>query len=442
MISAVLFVDLKGDIVISRYYRDDVTRQTTDAFRLQVIAAKKTDVPVVNIASASFLYLRHNDMYLVAVTRRNSNPTLIFAFLYRLIDIFKAYFGGEFDEKSVRNNFVLIYELLDEVADFGYPQITSTDMLSSFIKMASAPIEKGIDAPDDTQITSQITGAVDWRQAGKFLYRKNEVYIDVLEAVNVMVSATGDLLKADVSGRVMMKTFLSGMPDCRFGMNDKVLMDRRKGGGGGKQMSIPGNKNAAKSDGGIAIDDLSFHRCVRLGQFEADRTINFTPPDGEFELMSYRITRNINLPFRVVPVVTEMGRGRVEYNINVKGVFGSKLNATNVVLSIPTPHNAAKCNLKCSNGRAKYNPISHCIEWKMSKFGGAQSHTLTGECRLMMSVEEKVWSRPPITMSFVVPSFTASGLHVRYLKVIERSGYPVVKWVRYITRAGHYSIRI
>lgn len=33
------------------------------------------------------------------------------------------------------------------------------------------------------------------------------------------------------------------------------------------------------------IDDITFHRCVRLKKFGADRTISFTPPDGEFELM-------------------------------------------------------------------------------------------------------------------------------------------------------------
>ena len=41
------------------------------------------------------------------------------------------------------------------------------------------------------------------------------------------------------------------------------------------------------SGSGIAIDDIVFHRCVRLGKFEADRTISFVPCDGEFELMKY-----------------------------------------------------------------------------------------------------------------------------------------------------------
>ena len=38
--------------------------------------------------------------------------------------------------------------------------------------------------------------------------------------------------------------------------------------------------------------------------------------------------------------------------------------------------------------------------------------------------------------------FTGSGLVVRYLKIVEKSGYETVKWVRYMTRAGSYQIRI
>lgn len=37
--------------------------------------------------------------------------------------LFKSYFGGEFSEQSIKNNFVLIYELLDETLDYGFPQV-------------------------------------------------------------------------------------------------------------------------------------------------------------------------------------------------------------------------------------------------------------------------------------------------------------------------------
>jgi hypothetical protein len=38
---------------------------------------------------------------------------------------------------------------------------------------------------------------------------------------------------------------------------------------------------------------VKFHQCVRLSRFENDRTISFVPPDGEFELMSYRLNTQV-----------------------------------------------------------------------------------------------------------------------------------------------------
>jgi len=36
--------------------------------------------------------------------------------------------------------------------------------------------------------------------------------------------------------------------------------------------------------------------------------------------------------------------------------------------------------------------------------------------------------------------FAASGFQVRFLKVTEKTGYNSVKWVRYLTKAGNYTI--
>lgn len=41
----------------------------------------------------------------------------MFEFLYRFITISRSYFG-KLDEESVKNNFVLIYELLDGVCSW------------------------------------------------------------------------------------------------------------------------------------------------------------------------------------------------------------------------------------------------------------------------------------------------------------------------------------
>jgi AP-2 complex subunit mu-1 len=49
------------------------------------------------------------------------------------------------------------------------------------------------------------TGAVSWRAEG-LLYRKNEIYIDIIESVNVLLSNRGTVLKADVVGKIVVKT--------------------------------------------------------------------------------------------------------------------------------------------------------------------------------------------------------------------------------------------
>jgi AP-2 complex subunit mu-1 len=227
MISAILFINLKGEIVISRYYRDNVSRSAVDAFRTQVISAKKTGVPIVYIDKCSWLYTRQGDVWIVAVTKHNANPALCFQYIYKMVDVFRAYFGGAFDEENCRQNFVLIYELLDECCDHGYPQITAINILTSYIQVANVKAAEGVPegAPtNDAGITSEITGNVDWRQSGKFKYRKNEVFIDVLEAVNLLMSNKGVVLRADVSGKIMMKTYLSGMPVSRRHRSAKFEM--------------------------------------------------------------------------------------------------------------------------------------------------------------------------------------------------------------------------
>ena len=111
-------------------------------------------------------------MYAVAVSHGNAQVALAFQFLHEFVRVLKNYFG-DFTEESIRNNFVLIYELLDEVIpyaccscstqtpgdghakgvpvlhvpslhldliygmlqvlDYGYPQNCSTDVLKLYI---------------------------------------------------------------------------------------------------------------------------------------------------------------------------------------------------------------------------------------------------------------------------------------------------------------------
>ena len=77
---------------------------------------------------------------------------------------------------------------------------------------------------DSSRITMQATGALSWRRSD-IKYRKNEAFVDVIEDVNLLMSATGTVLRADVNGQIVMRAYLTGTPECKFGLNDRLLLD-------------------------------------------------------------------------------------------------------------------------------------------------------------------------------------------------------------------------
>lgn len=323
-----------------------------------------------------------------------------------------------------------------EILDFGYPQNTETDTLKMYITTEGVKSERTME--DSSRITMQATGALSWRRSD-IRYRKNEAFVDVIEDVNLLMSATGTVLRADVNGQIVMRAYLSGTPECKFGLNDRLLLD-------GDSLSAPsgntaGTKATKAAAGSVTLEDCQFHQCVKLGKFDADRIISFVPPDGEFELMRYRATENVNLPFKVHAIVNEVGKSKVEYSIAIKANYGSKLFATNVIVRVPTPLNAARITERVSQGKAKYEPEQNNIVWKIPRFSGQSEYVLSAEASLTSMTNQKTWSRPPLSLSFSLLMFTSSGLLVRYLKVFEKSNYGSVKWVRYMTRAGSYEIR-
>ncbi|XP_009397662.2 AP-2 complex subunit mu-like isoform X2 [Musa acuminata AAA Group] len=278
--SAIYFLNLRGDVLINRLYRDDVGGNMVDAFRTHIMQTKELGTcPVRQIGGCSFLYMRISNVYIVIVVSKNANVACAFKFVVEAVALFKSYFGGAFDEDAIRNNFVLIYELLDEIMDFGYPQNLAPEILKLYITQegvrspfSSKPSDKPV-----PNATLQVTGAVGWRREG-LLYKKNEVFLDIVESVNLLMSSKGSVLRCDVTGKILMKCFLSGMPDLKLGLNDKIGLENES-----QLKSRP-----IKSGKTIELDDVTFHQCVNLTRFNSEKTVSFVPPDGEFELMKIR----------------------------------------------------------------------------------------------------------------------------------------------------------
>lgn len=153
MIGGLFVYNHKGEVLISRVYRDDIGRNAVDAFRVNVIHARQqVRSPVTNIARTSFFHIKRANIWIAAATKQNVNAAMVFEFLTKIIEVMQSYFG-KVSEENIKNNFVLIYELLDEVLDFGYPQNTDTGVLKTFITQQGI---KTATKEEQAQITSQV----------------------------------------------------------------------------------------------------------------------------------------------------------------------------------------------------------------------------------------------------------------------------------------------
>lgn len=426
-ISSIYILDNKGRVIITRAFRDDVSHAVLDVFNSKLIEFNDETCyrPFFVDNNIGYFHIQVNNLIFLLVTQSNVNVTMIFAFMYKMIEVFKEYFN-ELEEESIRDNFVVIYELLDEMMDNGYPQTTEHKILKEFIKTESHELysEKKNDL---VNIPSALSNAISWRHEG-IKHKKNEIFLDVTEKVNMIVSKSGTVIKSEVIGILNAKSFLSGMPECKLGLNDKTLFE------------LEGKHNKSSID----LSDVKFHQCVRLSRFENERTISFIPPDGEFELFSYRMDMSFKTLFMVDVVTEAKSFTKITFHVKARTFFKEKCIAQDVVIYIPVPCDAHSPNYKANNGVMEYFPDRDCMVWKIKEFPGQSDISLNATFSLptVKSPERDNFVKLPIQIEFEIPYYTISGIQVRYLKITDKSGYEGSPWVRYVTKHGNYQIRM
>jgi AP-1 complex subunit mu len=424
--SAIHILDSRGKVLISRDYRGDVPMSAADEFASRLAELEECDeIPIYTDADGvTFAYSRHDSLLLLSTTRRDANMAMMLLFHVHVSRVLTSYFG-QLNEEAIRDNFVIIYELLDELMDFGLPQSTEDTILKEYITQEGYRSET-------EQAPGAVTNAVSWRSKG-IVHRKNEIFLDVVERLSLLVSSTGQVIRSEIHGTLFMKSYLSGMPDLRLGLNDKLMLGAA-------------GKSAGKGKF-VEMEDVKFHQCVRLSRFEADRTISFIPPDGAFELMSYRLNTTVKpLIWAEINFETQT-RSRLEFLVKVRSQFKSQSAANNVEIVIPVPEDVDTPSFTASVGSVTYVPDKDVIIWSIRSFYGGREHTLKahfGFPSTSKSGESFTWKSRNIECRFEMPYFTVSSLSIRYLRIVEKSGYQALPWVRYITMAqpGDYLLRM
>jgi AP-4 complex subunit mu-1 len=406
---------------------------------------------------SQYIYIKQHGMYFCLVTLNNVSPNAAVELLLRIAQITKDY-CGTLTEEAIRKNFVLIYELLDEMLEFGYPQNTSTEYLKSFVFDEPAPtapaqsatatvtnlVQRAVGRSNKTVASSAASKSV--LSDGKATTangQKNEIFVDLLERLTVLFSSNGSLLRADVEGVIKMKSFILGNPEIKLGLNEDLVVK-------------DAGSTLGPRFGSVRLDDILFHSSVRTDEWDLDRTLALTPPDGEFNLMSYRLDAtaggqgaDMPMPFRVFTFVDMPDPTLLDITIKVRAEFPSNVATSHLEVRCPIPASAvsgscvvedrqmpAKCELKVGERFAV---------WDLKRLPGGHEITLTAKLVLesnrdvsAASIKKEVG---PVSLRFDIPMFSTSNLQIRYLRLASGSGAMPFRWVRTITQSDSYVVR-
>jgi AP-1 complex subunit mu len=95
MASALFFLDLKGKTLLARNYRGDIPMSAVEKFPVLLSEAEDESSsvpPCFSSEGINYLYIRHNNLFLLALTKRNSNAAEILLFLHKIVEVFTEYF--------------------------------------------------------------------------------------------------------------------------------------------------------------------------------------------------------------------------------------------------------------------------------------------------------------------------------------------------------------
>lgn len=416
MIHSLFMINSHGDVFMEKHWKSVIPRSICDYFfDVQRKTLISDDIPPVITTPHHYLISIYRcQVFFVAVVMTEVSPLFVIEFLHRVVDTFVDYFS-ECTETILKENYVVVYELLEEMLDNGFPLATEANVLKELIKPPNilrqlANTVTGKSNMSETLPTGQLSN-IPWRRTG-VKYTNNEAYFDVIEEVDAIIDRNGSTVFAEIQGYIDCCVKLSGMPDLTLSfMNPRLL------------------------------DDVSFHPCVRFKRWESERLLSFVPPDGNFRVMSYHIGSQgiVAIPVYIKHNIQfrEGGSGRLELSVGPKQTMGKMVE--NVILQVMMPKTVLNVGLNPSQGKYSFDPHSKHLSWEVGKVEPGKIPSLKGSITVQSGTPLPD-GNPPITVQFTIPQLTVSGLKVNRLDMYGEK-YKPFKGVKYLTKAGRFQVR-
>lgn len=389
-------------------------------------------LPLYKKDGIHFISVHKNSLYFLITTRENVSFTLMTEILNRIIILIKDYIGI-LNEESVRKNQSLIYELLDEIFDYGLLQCLSTSELKFFMLNDPIEIERQIQTNFNIfQITGSnvVSPISSIRPIQTTKFKKNEIFVDIIEKLNVTIH-NNQVTQSEILGIITMKSYLQGRPKISLSLNEDLIIK---------------NLNSSNTKNGVFIDAMNFSSFVEKESFLHNRILKMNPPDGEFTILNYRVVNDFRVPFKFSPMF-EVQESRIQFIIKLIADFDKDFKATNVMIRIPIPtftHTVSVDFQEPKNNTYEFKTTEKVIYWGIKEIVGQSEETCKIKINLLTKFQGDIKRHlGPLTVKFEMPMFNVSGLKMRYLKVEERGeDYNPQKWIRYITQSSSYVYRI
>ncbi|KAM9290020.1 stonin-2 [Cariama cristata] len=307
-------------------------------------------------------------------------------------------------------------------------------------------------------------------------YQEEEITVDVRDEFHgILAKGDGVILQHSVLTHIYVLSFLSGLAECRLGLNDIL---------------IKGNEIVARQDimpttttKWIKLYSCRFHSCVDEDMFNNSRIILFNPLDAcRFELMRFRtVFAEKTLPFTLRTAASINGAEvEVQSWLMMSTGFSSnrdpltQVPCENVMIRYPVPNEwvknfrresvlgekslKAKVNkgatfgstslsgsepvMRVTLGTAKYEHAFNSIVWRINRLpdkNSASGHPHCFFCHLELGSDREVPSSfvRYVDVEFDMPTTSASKATVRSISVEEKTD--VRKWVNY---SAHYSYKV
>ncbi|KAM4546636.1 AP-4 complex subunit mu-1 isoform 1-T2 [Fundulus diaphanus] len=440
-ISQLFILSSKGDHLIYKDYRGEAGSDVVNVFYEKVTALTGDQPPVVmSHKDLHFVHIRQGGLYWVATTTEDSSPFAIIEFLNRLSALVRDYCGS-LSEKTVQMNFALIYELLDEVLDYGYIQTTSSDVLKNFIQteaVSSRPFSLfdlsnvGLFGAETQQSkVAPSSAATRPIQSSRDQGGKSEIFVDVIERMSVVIGSNGVLLKADVEGEIRVKCYMPSCSEVRMGLNEELSVGRSQLRGYGAA---------------VRVDECSFHQTVQLDEFDGHRILRLCPSQGEQTVMQYQLSDDLPSapPFRLFPTIERDSAGRLLMYMKLRCDLPPKSAAISVSVSIPVPRGSVSLSQELSSPDQNAELIlqNRAVVWQIPRFSGGTQLSALFKVEVPGLSSASMLEVGPVGLSFELPKLTATGLQVRFLRLSPIQPSPAQRWVRYVTHSDSYIIRV